>query len=644
MRPQKNCSKNSSFKNKLLFKPLKISAPDLMIDLNNKKEETDIFVEQVILSLSAISTVFMLGWVLWWSRYGIDFTDEGFYLVWLSNPFNYSLSVTQFGFIYHPLYQLLEGNIAALRQANILITFFLAWVLCNIFLKTVYGSQCLARKHQLIISGVIATASLASLVFGGLWLPTPSYNSLALQALLLTATGLLLADKKISRSSIAGWTLIGIGGWLAFMAKPTTAAALGLCAGFYLLVVGKLKIHLLLISLVTATVLLTITALTIDGSVIVFFSRLKGGLEVTSKLCSNHTLTQSLRLDDFQLEGRTKLILIVSTTVIFLAAYFSTAKIKAIALGGAILSMVFALASLTIILGVTHKTINVGSFQGLLLWSIPFAAILVGFALALFQGLLQISRSQWALAMIFLVYPHVYAFGTANNYWLVGCVSGIFWVLAGLVLLSPVATNRKFPALLLSLGLAVQLITVILIHTGLETPYRQPQPLRKNDYKLEIGRPGSTLILSKGFGKYIEETANVAKEAGFKKGTPMIDLTGQSPALLYAMGASNIGSAWLLGGYPGSVATAVAQLSKVTCRELAMAWLLVELEGPIKLSPEILTSFGAQMATDFLVVGTFETAEGVGGYKEPRVQQILKPIRPVGSAITACEATRKVNK
>ena len=76
-------------------------------------------------------------------------------------------------------------------------------------------------QQRIIISGIISTASLVSLTR---WLPTPSYNGLALQALFVAAAGLLLADKKVYRASVAGSVLIGIGGWLAFMAKPTTAA------------------------------------------------------------------------------------------------------------------------------------------------------------------------------------------------------------------------------------------------------------------------------------------------------------------------------------------------------------------------------------------------------------------------------------
>jgi hypothetical protein len=605
--------------------------------INDNKTQIPAVAERVLLTFSMIGTVSALAWVLWFSRYGLDFTDESFYLVWMSNPFNYSVSATQFGFIYHPLYELLGGNIAALRQANMLITFGLAWVLCNLFLKAVFETQALDNPRRLVISAALATSSL---VFLATWLPTPSYNSLTLQALLAAASGLLLAEKKASRTSIAGWLLIGVGGWLTFMAKPTTAAALGVCAGVYLLLAGKLSVRFLAISLATAIGLLVLSALTIDGSIPGFIDRLKGGVEVGRALGGGHTLAQLLRLDDFQLGEKGKTLLIVGTVVFASAAYFSQAQTRSLVFGAALLSMSFVLIELAIVGGFIQKPLNAGPYQGLLIGAIPFAGIAAGLLLSRLQLLVHVTRAQWALASVFLTFPHVYAFGTNGNYWTAGAGAGIFWVLAGLALLGPIASISRLSVFLLPLGLAAQLVTVALIHTGMEAPYRQPDPLRENGYPLEIGKPGSTLVLSKGFGHYFAEAIDVASQAGFKKGTPIIDLTGQSPGILYAIGASNIGQAWTIGGYPGSNALAAAMLKKVSCEELSAAWLLVEPEGHRRIDPDILMSYGANMTTEFEVVGMFKTAEGSGGYKEVRVQKLLKPIRSSNTAISSCAATR----
>ena len=613
----------------------------MLIDDNAINAKPPLPVEQVVLALSVIGTIFTLGWVLWFSRYGLDFTDESFYLVWISNPFNYSVSVTQFGFIYHPLYELLSGDIAKLRQANILITFCLAWVLGNVFLKTVFETQNLEAARRLIISAALATTSLLFLATN--WIPTPSYNSLALQALFVAATGLLLAKKESSRTSFTGWVLIGIGGWLAFMAKPTTAAALGACSVIYLLLAGKLSVRLLAISLATATALLVLGALTIDGSISGFIDRMKDGIEVGKMLGGGHTIAQLLRLDDFRLGGRAKGFLVGGTALVAAAAYCFQTQNRPLVFSGALLSISFVLLGLAIACGFSSARLNAGSFQGLLIWVIPFAAILVGLVLSRFQALLHVTRSQWAIALSFLVFPHIYAFGTGGNYWSAGSSAGIFWILAGLALLGPIASTQRLSALLLPLALAAQLVTVVLVDTGIQAPYRQP-PLRENDYVLEIGKPGSKLVLSKSFGHYFTEVNDVANRAGFKKGTPMIDLTGQFPGTLYALGASSIGQAWNLGGYPGSDALAAAMLQKVSCEELARAWLLAEPENPGKISPDILASFDANMITDFEIVGTFKTAEGTVGHKVPRTQQLHKPVRSVDTAMAACSASRALKK
>lgn len=583
----------------------------------------------------------ILVWILQYCHYGIDFTDESFYLVWISDPFSYGISSTQFGFIYHPIYQLLDGNIAALRQVNILITILLAWILSNIFLKSVFGDLALEKKQRIIISGIISTASLVSLTR---WLPTPSYNGLALQALFVAAAGLLLADKKVYRASVAGSVLIGIGGWLAFMAKPTTAAALSLCLALYLLVAGKLNFRLFLISLVTALGLLVVSALVIDHSVIAFIGRLKGGFEQSKILGSRQTLYQLFKLQGIPLEGKSILLIMIATAVTFSSAYLSQAKSKAMASISAILSITFTFACLAIVLGGTHKMLSVGRSQGLLLLSIPFAVFFVVVALYRLGAFAHISRPQWVLAISFLLFPFAYAFGTRSNYWSLGSHAAIFWVFAGIVLLSPVASRVKLPTLLLTFGLAVQLITVALVQTGIETPYRQPQPLYENNYEIEIGGPGSRLIIARDFGLYISEAVDNARRANFVEGTPVIDLSGRSPGILYALGASNIGVPWTLGGYPGSDKYVLDALGRISCEMLSVAWLLTEPDGSRKISPEILWSYGADLDKDFKTVGTFMTASGAGGYKERRVQQLLKPVRPVHIAITACEANRTTRK
>jgi hypothetical protein len=95
-----------------------------------------------------------------------------------------------------------------------------------------------------------------------------------------------------------------------------------------------------------------------------------------------------------------------------------------------------------------------------------------------------------------------------------------------------------------------------------------------------------------------------------------------------------------MGGYPNSDKHAVELLKKVSCEQLSSAWLLAEPYGLIKISSEILLSFGANITKDFEVVGTFKTAESGGGYKEVREQPLLKTIHAIDVAMAECVAGR----
>jgi hypothetical protein len=593
--------------------------------------------EKVLLTAAVLMTVVTLAWLLRFSHYGIDFTDESFYLVWMAHPYRYGASATQYGFVYHPIYLLLDGQVAALRQFNILFTFALAWTLCWVFLRTTFASAALGTARLAVLAAALATVSQ---LFLAAWLPTPSYYSLTLQSLLIAAIGLLLCGAKPSASSIAGWLLVGVGGWLAFMAKPTTAGALAACAFAYLLVAGKLNLRLLAIAAATSVALLCLSAWAIDGSIPVFIERLRAGVETAEILGGGHTLAQLLRIDSFQLGLKAKLLFLMAMSLAAGAAWLSQAKNPWLGKAGLLATLLLAVLPLAMIFRVYPGYLRAGQFQDLLIWAVPAAAVVTAGVLLRFKGLLDLSRAQIAVALLFLLLPHVYAFGTNGNYWATGANAGLFWVLGGLAILGPLASFANVGALLLPLALTGQLLTVALIQSGMATPYRQPEPLWTNDHATEFGRPGQKLLLSGGFGRYVDEAVRTATTAGFKKDTPMIDLTGQSPGILYAVGANNIGQAWIIGGYRGSNALAEASLKDAPCDGLAQAWLLLEDDGPRRISSDVLLAYGASLVSDFEMVGSFKTAAGAGGYEIPRLQKVFKPTRSPEAAAAACSAKK----
>lgn len=582
--------------------------------------------QTALVALCTAGTILLIWWLLKYSAYGFDFTDESFYVVSMANPFIHDYSHTQFGFVAYPIYNLLDGDIARLRQANILFTFGLAWSLIYIFLLSLAPGIKNGRTTLFIIAAALATS--AFIEFDS-WLLTPSYNSLALQALMLTAIGLVLSEKNVHKASVIGWSLIGFGGWLAFMVKPSTALALSFGVVLYLFFARKFSVRLLLFSIAVSASLLLLSATLIDGSIFEFSNRIKRAIDFGQILGSGHTLAQIFRVDDFQLSGKAKIsIALVGVAVcVFISIVYSGNK-KWLLVGLFIPVGFFAITALQTV-GYINWALGLGQFQALLIFGLVFAATFAGIAFGRLNGLKSITAPQWAIACFFIAAPHIYAFGTNANYWRAGGSAAIFWLCAGLIFLKPLIRERVSWLLLLPVAIATQSVTITLLQTGFEQPYRQPQPIRLNNTVLEFGAKKSSLILPDSFAEYISNAVFATQRNGFEAGTPIIDLSGQSPGLLYALGAESIGQAWNVGGYPGSLSLAKVALRRTQCEKISVAWVLFEPGGPRSISNDLMLSVGSNFPDGYKRVAVWKTAAGAGGYSAPRYQELYKPFSSV---------------
>lgn len=592
-----------------------------------------------MITLSLATTMMILGWILNYSSHGIDFTDEGFYLASISNPFLYDFTITQFGFVYHPLHVLLGGDIAALRQANILTTFCLAWGLTHTVLTTIAPET---RADGAALQAAALSLATSVLVAFNLWLITPSYQGLALQSLLLTGIGLLIVEKEWRAKSAAGAVITGIGGWLAFMAKPSTAAALALVAFLYLMATKKLSLRLLSIAVAGAVIPFILSAIAIDGSLWKFAERLKLGLEFGQAIGGGHSFEKLFRIDTFWLNTKG----LALTLTVFATAYLSVWGLLSRGTAGIAVSLIvtvgFSVPTTLIIFDQLPSISDLGRFQGLSLLGVLFAAALLG----LTSGKQTFRRGRlaahWSLALLFLLTPHIFAFGTNRNYWEAGVQAGLFWLLAGFAILGPIARERSTWAFALPLVLASQALTVLLIQWALEHPYRQPQTVKQQDSAISIGPQQSQLTVSQEYAAYISDAMRAAHRGGFETGTPIIDLSGQSPTLLYALGAKSIGAAWLIGGYPGSLKYAKAVLGRVSCETISQAWLLLEPSGPRSIPIELLAQLGLTFPQNFQQAGNWKTAAGAGGYATSRNQILYRPNLP-DDTLQSCRALREKN-
>jgi hypothetical protein len=596
--------------------------------------------EWFALAISAAASVLLLGWVMLRCRYGFDFTDEGFYLNWISNPWNFRSSVTQFGFVYHPLYKLVGGDIVLLRQANVLILFALGWALCVALLRSIFIQwDSIGASLRGGAVGVALVAGAGSLTFLDLWLPTPSYNSLTIQSMMLAATGALLAGRELSKPGLAGWILVGIGGGLAFLAKPTSAAMLGCMVAAYLVAAGKFRLRGLSISVASAILFLIAAALAIDGSLFGFVKRILAGLELGSRLSTGHSLLDIFRLDDFNVfaEQRSNFfyLLIVAFTAVGLG--FLTSGFARFA--AALIIFAISASCIATVAGLLSPNISYEPFQPL-----QYFAVLFGTALAAlmfpFRGYPWLPRNSVVLIAFFVMLPYAYAFGTGNNYWAAGARAGFFWLLAGVVICAGFAApNAAWHKVLPAAAVALVVPTGIL-YSAMENPYRQLQPLRLQTSAVDLTPGKSRLFLSEPTAAYIRELHELSAASGFRAGDPALDLTGVSPGSLYVMGARPLGVAWTLAGYPGSGNFLTAALDDEACEAIAASWILTEPGSADSFSPDILRRFGIDIASDYRSVGSIRSTRSFA----PRQfeHQLLKPVRDPDVARLACENARRM--
>lgn len=156
-----------------------------------------------------LSLLICSGLLVYGSGRGLDLTDEIFYLIWTRNPNAYALVYQPFGYLLHPLFQLVGGNLQAYRLSGFAIAAasgaLLGWSLAD------------ARSSRTLFA---LYGALAALTIFFPWIITPSYNSAANVGAMLVIAGLLNLMSERSSRRIAGALAAGAGLCIAAFSKP----------------------------------------------------------------------------------------------------------------------------------------------------------------------------------------------------------------------------------------------------------------------------------------------------------------------------------------------------------------------------------------------------------------------------------------
>jgi hypothetical protein len=594
--------------------------------------------------LFGLSGVLIALWLSWLCTQGFDLTDESFYLIWMANPWHYPVSVSQFGFVLHPFYLLFDGDVANLRRANVAISMLFGTWLAYICLMQ--RANRLGRVELFMLSLAIGSTALVLFDNG---LITPSYNSLTLQGQMLAAAGLIMTEHP-NATTCAGngkiavrlmpAVMLGVGGALVFLAKPSSASLLAFVAIAYLVAAGKWHWRNVGPAGALAALLLILWVITVDGSAPAFSHRIGGGLIQAARLGGGHSLIDIFRVDIPHLDQLAQLMIGDALLLVLICrsamAYWSDRwpYIHIVGAGGTLLYISLLLS------GNILSPLFINQFQELVILAVPAIAML--FLLwptragsSARSGPTFVAVATWASAAMMGIMPFVFAFGTNAHYWQSAGKAAIFWLLGGLLLLP----QRWGPFLSAMIGVA---LTACLLVLGVQSPYRQPAGLTKYSGSLVI--QDHMLSVDRDFAAQIDIVRSNASLAGFEAGGGIIDLTGQSPGLVHLLRGRAMGQPWLIGGYRGSLAYAQAALKMETCNDLVRSWLLVEMPGERALPDGVLATFGANRNSDYIAAGSWMTAAGYRDGALPRRQYLLRPKREIPSAEDACKKARGMSK
>lgn len=570
--------------------------------------------------------------------YGVDITDEGFYLAMISTPNSYPETTSHFGYILNLFWRGVDGDVVLFRQLNSIVIFFLAWVL--LFSINVKNKKCLSLPELALISTIFAFSVFSYFIY---WIATPSYNSLNLVSLLLVSIGVVLAGYKRSYVINMGYLMIGLGSFLCFVTKPTSAAALGVFLLFWFLYklknsLNRNSIYLgLFISLSCSASLMLCHSYFNFGSLLNVVDNLILGLENGKLLLGENWSSFSNILWKGNLDLSSAFSSILAVSFIFSGLFLLRITRANKYLYKSQVTLIFITIFVVVLIVLSsyffYEFNPLSTFNNddkfLITWLPIFLIVIV----LLFLNLIKHGFCERvAQTLLLLAMPYIYTIGTASEYYVWISATPIFGFAAISSLISINSNSQKYRVLpLIFLGAFVVGLTSLIVGSAVKSPYRQismPQFLDEENSFTEVsdGRLKG-LKLNTDLENHLKKLSTAAKQNGFIENTPVIDMTGASPGVLFAIEAKNLGVAWLLGGYPGSEHYAINILSRASKEDLDRAWLLLEnnSEWRRQLPESVLESLGKNIKNDYILVVKSILPEGIGGRSSTSEQSLYKP-------------------
>ncbi len=579
---------------------------------------------------SSFGLLVLLALLAWLLPHGFDITDDSFYLLNARFPESINQAVSHFFFYTHYLYAWGDFDIARFRYSGALLLGLVAVFYAR---SWVQAQAALDARHA--ASSDSGWVSFLLLVIACLyfyfwrWYPSPSYNWLNLIACLLFCCGALRYAQAQTRGvMLAAGVLIGLAGFLAFMAKPPAAAVLAIIAlGWFVFVNRERRSWLFALAAAGSCALLFgVHVFVIFDGPASYLNYLGAGLGHTNEIGDNHSASRIIdRLTTFWLDslgiglgvllllglgfaidwrsrglashdgfaGRTRWLL-GTLLIIGAAAFYGEIHEDKEKLARIVAIVNFTLIGLCIIKSMLWLD---AAYSAQLRDTAKYFVLNIALAMAFVCGT-DISPAMMTTAAM--------AFLAAN----------LLLATRLLCVAAPGVNADNWATLFL---LPVLLWGVI---EELRYPYRLAAPLYAQNEALAID--GGTIYVDAATREYVTLLRQYTLEQGFdSRYELLVDITGHSPGASLLIGSRPPGRAWLLGGKEGS--DDVAQLALADALADGFPpWVLEAPGGKRALGEAVLTNNGVAFPRRYKLVG-----------------ELVHPCRNKGNDLEGCEVERQ---
>lgn len=536
---------------------------------------------------------------------GLDLTDEGMYLNWMTTPWEWPWASTQFAFLFHPLWVAAGMDLVLARRLTVVLLLLVATGFFAVLLRYAFGLRWgPGAAFGLLLSptALLAVGSQSTYF-------TPSYNMLGLLGALLSGAALIgilvPRDAEQARGMFWPWVWLGIGGVVCFASRPTAGALLLVIVLLAVFVAGAWSWKGLGIAAATALVGVLAMALAIDGNPLTFVARVLEGLNLYSiqtdrsareALLNTFTYEDAWQPDDVAFGVLASAVLMCAVLVVRFVPKGRPALAAALAAVPALAAGWIAATGYTVLSGTVQRSVTVA----FLLW--------LGASLPGLIGPWRSRRGALAAAGALWLLPLAFAFGTHySTLALMGSVA-FCWLASSMVLLG--SNPATLPAWPVVAG-AWLLTTALCLNAAAGAPPRQ-EPLEEQTVGFALAGRGE-VGLSEDMASYLDGVASDLAAAGFEPGMPVLDLTGESPGLIHHLQALPTADSWVIGRYPGSQERLSRELILHTeCEISGRSWLLVSPDGARRIDPDVLSVVGFDFPADYRQVAERKAPERSG--------------------------------